>query len=205
MAAELGAAAVGVVFAGGPRRLTAARAAQVLSKVPAGVARVGVFVDPDPALVAEAVAACALGWVQLSGRESPEAAERVMDAARSAMARLRPPGLLKAVHVESADTLAGMAGYPADAFLLDAPPVDGRMGGTGRSFAWGEATRLPWDRRRVALAGGLTAENVEAAVAAVGPALVDVSSGVESAPGIKDATRLAAFMAAVRRSGGSTD
>lgn len=205
LAVELGAAAVGVVLAGGPRRLTAAQAAQVLGQVPAEVARVGVFVDPDPALVAEAVAACALDWVQLSGREDPEEAARIMDAARGAMARLHPPGLLKAVHVESAATLEALAGYPADAFLLDAPPLDGRMGGTGRSFDWGDAASLPWDRERVALAGGLTAENVGAAVAAVRPALVDVSSGVESAPGIKDATRMAAFMAAVRRIGGSTD
>lgn len=205
LAVELGAAAVGVVFAGGPRRLTAAQAAQVLGQVPAAVARVGVFVDPDPALVAEAVAACTLDWVQLSGQEGPEEAARVMDAARGAMARLRPPGLLKAVHVESADAVQAMAGYPADAFLLEAPPLDGRMGGTGRSFVWGDATHLPWDRERVALAGGLTAENVAAAIAAVRPAMVDVSSGVESAPGIKDATRMAAFMAAVRRTEGSMD
>lgn len=205
LAAELGAAAVGVVFAGGPRRLTVEHAAEVLGSVPLDVTRVGVFVDPDPALVAEAVAACALDWVQLSGRESREAAERVMHAAREAIARLRPPGLLKAVHVDSASDLEALAGYPADAFLLDAPPLDGRMGGTGRSFDWAHATRLPWDRRQVALAGGLTAENVGAAIAAVGPALVDVSSGVESAPGIKDATRMAAFMAAVRRTEASKD
>lgn len=205
LAAELGADAVGVVFAAGPRQVSVAQAAEVLGSVPLGVARVGVFVDPDPELVAEAAAACMLDWVQLSGRENPEAAGRATEAAQGALARLAPPGLLKAVHVETADSLEAMAAYPADAFLLDAPPLGGRMGGTGRRFAWADAARLPWERRRVALAGGLTAENVGAAIAAVRPAMVDVSSGVESAPGIKDATRMAAFLAAVRRIGESTD
>lgn len=211
LASELGAAAVGVVLAGGPRHVSVARAAEVLADVPPGVARVGVFVDPDPDLVAEAVAACALDWVQLSGRESAQAAGRVMEAAARAVPRaagheaLPAPALLKAVHVESADTLERMAGYPADAFLLEAPPVDGRMGGTGRTFAWRDAARLPWDHGRVALAGGLTAENVAAAITAVKPALVDVSSGVESAPGVKDRARMAAFLAAVRSIGESSD
>jgi phosphoribosylanthranilate isomerase len=203
LAVELGAAAVGVVLAGGPRHLDPAQAARVLEGVPPGVARVGVFVDPDPELVAEAVRVCALDWIQLSGTETPEQAARIMEATRAAAHR--PVGLLKAVHVASQESLDTMAGYPADAFLLDAPAVDGRMGGTGRTFSWGAAAHLPWDRNRVVLAGGLTAENLAAAVAAVRPAMVDVSSGVEQAPGIKDAARMSAFLEAARQLEGSMD
>lgn len=110
------------------------------------------------------------------------------------------PGLLKAVHVRSGADLCGLTDYPADAFLLDAPPVNGRMGGTGAAFDWALAERaLPPDRSRIVLAGGLTAGTVAEAVAAVRPAMVDVSSGVEAAPGIKDATRMAAFLEAAHR------
>jgi phosphoribosylanthranilate isomerase len=213
LAARLGAAALGVVLAPSPRQLDVSRAADVLAAAPPGVLRVGVFVEPDPDLVARAVAACALDWVQLSGRESPERAATIMAAARAVAgppgtlaggavadgAAHAGPGLLKAIHVRSAADVRALAGYPADAFLLDAPPRRGLMGGTGRTFDWSAARSLPVGRNRIAVAGGLTAENVAEAVAAVRPAMVDVSSGVEAAPGIKDAGRLTAFMEALRR------
>lgn len=195
LAARLGAAALGVVLAPSPRRVDLPRAAAVLAAAPAGIPRVGVFVDPTPAFVADAVAACGLDWVQLSGRE-PAAVAR-------AIRRPDGPGLLRAIHVAGAADIAAMADYPADAFLLDAPPLrtdDGeRMGGTGRPFDWSAAGSLPWSRDRVALAGGLRAETVATAVAATRPAMLDVSSGVESATGIKDAARLTAFLAAARQ------
>jgi len=196
LAAELGADALGVVFAPSPRQVVLARAVEVLAVAPPGALRVGVFVDPEPGFVAEAVGACGLDWVQLSGREPAELAREIMEEAKAAPA---PPGLLKAAHVRSAGDLLALADYPADAFLLDAPPRGGRMGGTGRSFDWRVAVDLPWARGRVALAGGLTADNLALAVAAVRPAMVDVSSGVESAPGIKDAGRMRAFLEAARR------
>jgi phosphoribosylanthranilate isomerase len=196
LAARLGAAALGVILAPSPRRLDLSRAAEVLAAAPQGVLRVGVFVDPDPDAVVEAVAACALDWVQLSGREPPARATAIMAAVRAAGAR---PGLLNAVHVRSEADIAGLGAYPADAFLLDSPPRRGRMGGTGRAFDWSMARALPVGRDRVALAGGLTAENLAAAVARVRPVMVDVCSGVEAAPGIKDAGRLSAFMEAARR------
>jgi len=199
LAAHLGADALGVVLAPSPRRVDLRRAREVLDAAPPGVVRVGVFVDPDPDLVADAVAACALHWVQLSGREPPERARAIMAAARAA-APTDGLGLLKAVHVRTADDLGRITGYPADAFLLDAPPMAGRMGGTGLPFDWAvAATTLPRDRSGIALAGGLTADSLATAVATVRPAMVDVSSGVESAPGIKDAGRLSAFLEAARR------
>jgi phosphoribosylanthranilate isomerase len=94
-----------------------------------------------------------------------------------------------------------VADHDADLFLLDAPVRDGRMGGTGRRFDWALAAELPWEASRVIVAGGLTAENVAAAIAALRPGMVDVSTGVEATPGIKDAGRMAAFMEAVRRVG----
>jgi len=199
LAAELGAVAVGVVLAPSRRRVDLARAREVLGVVPAGVARVGVFVDPDPGFVAEAVGACGLHWVQLSGRESPEVALAIMEGVGTAPGAPGPPGLLKAVHVRVPEDLQAAAGYPADAFLLDSPPLGGRMGGTGRSFDWTVAGALPWERKKVVLAGGLTARNLALAVAAVRPAMVDVSSGVESAPGIKDAARLRDFLEVAAR------
>jgi phosphoribosylanthranilate isomerase len=206
LAAELGAAALGVVFARSPRRVDAAGAREVLDAAPPEVLRVGVFVDPEPAFVVEAVDACGLDWVQLSGREPAEGALELAEALRAAAdsvgrdggAPSSPvvPGLLKAVHIRGPEDLRAAVGYPAHAFLLDSPPLRGRMGGTGRSFDWTLAGTLPWGRERVVLAGGLTARNLAAAVAAVRPAMVDVSSGVESAPGIKDAGRLREFLEA---------
>ena len=211
-AGELGAAALGVVLAPSPRQVGVARAAEVLEVAPTGVLRVGVFVDPEPGFVAEVVGACGLDWVQLSGREPPEVALKIMEEVGAVSPPAgaggkgletvpAPPGLLKAVHVRGPEDLRAAADYPADAFLLDSPPLGGRMGGTGRSFDWTLANALPWERRRVVLAGGLTAQNLARAVAAVRPGMVDVSSGVESAPGIKDAARLRNFLAAAARIG----
>ena len=205
LAARSGAAALGVVFAPSSRQVDPVRAAEVFRGVPGHVARVGVFVDPEPGLVAEAVARCGLDWVQLSGMESAEQAVEIAREAQKAVAgateRQFTPRMLKAVHVHSADDLLAAADYPADAFLLDAPPADGLMGGTGRRFDWRAAAMVPWHRMRVVLGGGLTAANVSAAMAVVRPGAVDVCSGVEAAPGIKDPVRLTAFLAAVRRAG----
>jgi phosphoribosylanthranilate isomerase len=222
LAIRWGAAALGVIVAPSPRQVDLTRAAEVLSVAPPGVARVAVFVDPEPARVAEAVTACALDWVQLSGRESPDRAAAIMEAVRAAVPTAtgagtgagtggavgaaaaeaplpRMPGLLKAIHVRTASDLRALTTYPAEAFLLDAPAGRGRMGGTGRAFDWSAARALPRSRTRIALAGGLTAENVAAAAMVVRPAMVDVCSGVEAAPGIKDVARLTAFMEAAGR------
>lgn len=186
-AVALGADAVGVVFAPSPRRLAPAAAARILDAVPVTVARVGVFADEPVAFVQDAVAACRLDWVQLTGSGSP------------ATSALLPARILHAVHVSDAADLARAARGVADAFLLDAPPADGQRGGTGRTFDWAHAARLPWPHRRVVVAGGLNPDNVGRAIAALRPGGVDVSSGVESAPGVKDALLLAAFFDAVVR------
>jgi phosphoribosylanthranilate isomerase len=185
-AARSGADALGIVFAASPRQLDIERASEILGVVPARVARVGVFADQPLEFVQEVARVCCLDWVQLSGHESAELA-----AALSA-------NVIKAVHVRDVDDLEAARSYPAQAFLLDAPVMHGRLGGTGSSFDWSLADRLPWPRHELIVAGGLTPDNVAAAIDRLRPGGVDVSSGVESSPGIKDRSKIDAFMAAVR-------
>ncbi len=185
-AARQGADALGVVFASGPRQLDIASAAEVLAALPAGVQRVGVFADHALEFIEEAMERCRLDWVQLHGHETAELA-----AALSA-------NVIKAVRLSGAADLERARDYPADAFLLDAPAADRRLGGTGQVFDWSEAEHLPWPRSKVIVAGGLDPQNVGAAVERLRPGGVDVSSGVEAAPGVKDHALTAAFIAAVR-------
>lgn len=183
-AARLGADAVGVVFAPSPRQVDLRRAAEVLGAVPPHVTRVGVFTDPTAAFVHQAVAACGLGCVQIHGMApvAPELFSRVH--------------LVRAIGVITARSVREAAELEAAAFLLDAPPLDHRMGGTGLPFDWSLAVDLPWPRDRVIVAGGLAPANVGEAIRRFRPGGVDVSSGVESGPGIKDAGLIEAFLRA---------
>lgn len=185
-AARQGADALGVVFASSPRQLDFARAAEVLADVPAAVRRVGVFADQGLEFIHEALECCGLDWVQLHGHETAELAAAV---------RAR---VIRAVRVASAADLERARDYPADAFLLDAPSASGRLGGSGQVFDWSQAEQLPWPRNKVIVAGGLSPENVGVSIERLRPGGVDVSSGVESAPGVKDRGLIAAFIAAVR-------
>lgn len=187
LAAAFGVDAVGVVFAASPRRITPEQARQVLDAAGGFVSRVGVFADQELSFIQDVVAYCRLDWVQLCGGEPA-------DLARATTVRV-----LRAVHVQSDSDIAAAGQYPADAFLLDAPPAGEQRGGTGRTFDWSAAAVLPWPRHRVVVAGGLDAVNVGEVIARLRPGGVDVSSGVESAPGLKDASRVEAFMAAVAR------
>lgn len=187
LAVAVGADAVGVVLAESPRRVTLEQAKEALSAVPPLVTRVGVFVDAEPAFVAEAVRTLRLGAVQLHGDEPPEACANA------------PVPAIKAFRVSGPEALAAIGAYrgAVGAVLLDAR-VPGARGGTGVTFDW-EAVRgaLPsW--APVVVAGGLHAENVGTAIRTLRPYAVDVSSGVESAPGVKDPAKVRRFMAAVR-------
>ena len=192
-AAGLGAAYVGLVFfPRSPRHLTPETAASLIAAAPPGVTTVALLVDPDDELV-ERVAALPVGMLQLHGHETP---------ARTAEIRARA-GLpvMKAIGIGDADDLAQIASYEAvaDQILVDAPPPAGagRPGGNAAAFDWrlieGRRWKRPW-----MLAGGLRPENVAEAVRLTGARQVDVSSGVESAPGVKDPARVAAFIAAAR-------
>ncbi|HSH46648.1 MAG TPA: phosphoribosylanthranilate isomerase [Longimicrobiales bacterium] len=190
LAVQAGASAVGVIFAPSPRQVDMATAARVTEVVPDGVARVGVFADQPVSLVVEAVRSCGLDWVQLSGDEPPHVAEQIAD--------LCGVWILKAVHVAGLDDLRRYSGYPAHAWLLDTPAV-GRRGGTGRTFDWSLAEEGAGALDGpILVAGGLHADNVADAIRRLRPDAVDVCSGVESSPGVKDPARVQAFGEAVR-------
>lgn len=197
VAAALGASFVGVIFAGGPRQVTLASARDVLTG--AGAARrVGVFGAVDAGSIARVARDLALDVVQLHGDQ---------DAAFVRSVKAGFDGLVWAVLRVSGDRLPVTAGAlfeSADAVVLDAK-VPGALGGTGVALAWDSiADELAAVRGAtgVILAGGLTAENVGRAARAIAPTVVDVSSGVEVTPGVKDHERMRAFAAAVRAAGG---
>jgi len=185
-AVAAGADAVGLMFfEGSPRHVSLAEAKVIVESFPPSVVRVGVFVNADASLVNRAVLECTLNVLQFHGEESPEFCSQfgVMT--------------LKAIRVRDESSLAEMERFGTDGFLLDAFSKEAR-GGTGESFNWELARRATEHGKPIFLAGGLTAENVAEAVRVVEPFAVDVSSGVESAPGIKDAEKMRAFVAAAK-------
>jgi phosphoribosylanthranilate isomerase len=196
-AVALGARYVGVIFAGGPRLLTRDRAAEVLAEVPRSVSRVGVFSDQGASEIANAARVLGLEVVQLhAGFDSERIAalREVFEGEIWSVCRVQGSTL-----PESFRDLCTWS----DAVLLDAF-VPGALGGTGRTLDWpalagavGIALGRGADAARVVLAGGLRPENVAQAIAALSPAVVDVSSGVESIAGIKDHDRMRAFRDAV--------
>lgn len=186
-----GASHVGFVFfAASPRNVAPDHARELGRHLPRHVVRVGVFVDPDDDLLDRA--APALDAVQLHGSETPE---RVADI------RARGLPVWRAAGVATRDDIraAAAAARGADRLLFDAKaPTDARLpGGNGVRFDWrlldGIAVRVPWG-----LSGGLDAATVGEAVRVARPPLVDVSSGVEDAPGVKSVDKIKAFVAAVR-------
>jgi phosphoribosylanthranilate isomerase len=185
-AARAGAHAIGLVFyARSPRHVTPARAAEIIRVVPPFVTTVGLFVNAAAEEVRAALAEAPLALLQLHGEETPEFCRQFK----------RP--YIKAVRMKAGVDLLQYAQdyHDAKALLLD-NYVEGLHGGSGVAFDWSLIPRgmpLP-----VILSGGLTPENVTEAVRRVRPSAVDVSSGVESAKGIKDAQKIAAFIKGVR-------
>ncbi|MDE3154535.1 MAG: phosphoribosylanthranilate isomerase [Acidobacteriota bacterium] len=185
LAVELGATALGFVFwPGSPRFIDPYRARPIIRDLPVGVTPVGVFVDQPIEYVNGVAAVARLGAVQLHGAESPEYAALAV----------RP--VLKAIPLEPGIAPTGLDRWPARVTLLVDVHDPARRGGTGRTVDWTVAERIARTRRTV-LAGGLAAENLRTAVAGVRPFGVDVSSGVEVRPGVKDPARLRAFFAAL--------
>ncbi len=190
-----GAAYVGLVsFAKSPRHLSPAAAATLAERARGRAAVVVVTVDPDDVLLAEIGQTVRPDFIQLHGHETPDRAETAR--------RLTGAGIIKALPIFGSEDFAAVADWApvADHLMFDARPPKGATlpGGVGAAFDWslmtGRRFARPWF-----LAGGLNPENVSEAVRVAGAPLVDVSSGVESAPGVKDAGRIAAFLEAVRR------
>ncbi|HWW91918.1 MAG TPA: phosphoribosylanthranilate isomerase [Vicinamibacteria bacterium] len=192
LAVEAGADALGFVFwPGSPRRVDPETARRIGAGLPPFVWRVGVFVDADQETLAATADAAGLDLLQLHGDEPPEAFAGLN---RRALKALRVGG---GFSPEMARPYEGRAA----GLLLDTQE-GGAPGGTGRSFDWSRARGLGERVGFLMLAGGLTPENVADAIAVVRPHAVDVSSGVESAPGRKDPRRVRAFVEAVRRAEG---
>lgn len=179
-------------FAKSPRYVSPQQTAQLATRLPETVGKVAVLVDPDDALIDAIMTIGATTALQLHGKETPE---------RAAQLRART-GLevWKVISVKTADDLATAPKYASavDHLLYDAKTPDGAAlpGGMGQRFDWsllsGHRAPLPWG-----LSGGLDAENVAQAIRITNAPLVDVSSGVESAPGVKDVDKIAAFCKAV--------
>ena len=183
LAAELGVWAVGFIFwRASPRFVDPQRARDIVRALPPFVTPVGVFVDESPATIEAVATTVRLGAVQLHGSETP------------AVAHALSCRVIKALPVDASGEVPGLDEWTGTLVLLDAHDRV-RRGGTGQRIDWTAAAAIS-RRRPIVLAGGLGPENVAEAVERVQPAAIDVSSGVESAPGIKDHARLRALVAA---------
>jgi len=198
LAAEAGADAVGFVFAASPRRVTPAQAAAIAPHLPARLEKIGVFVNATFNEITEAVEGCGLTGVQLQFDAAPALLEELRERFAK---KLR---ILRVVHFDAAtpETIAALAQTSKiDGLLLDSRTA-AAVGGTGVAFDWASASKVLLQsedaRARLVVAGGLTAENVAEAIATLRPWGVDVASGVEAAPGRKDAAKVSAFIANAR-------
>jgi phosphoribosylanthranilate isomerase len=198
-AVELGVRYVGCIFAGGPRQRTMAEAATLFRNLGGPTpGRVGVFARVEPSALEAAASALTLEAVQLHDDPSAE----LVAALRRRRIGAEIWAVLRCPRGERLLPLAAELWRTADALVLDAQ-VTGQLGGTGTPLAWSElaegvaALRALGGRGRLVLAGGLTPENVGEAIAALRPDVVDVSSGIESAPGRKHPARMRAFVEAV--------
>jgi phosphoribosylanthranilate isomerase len=183
-AVRLGADALGFNFwPGSKRHVTAAAARGIIARLPPFVTPVGVFVNQLEGEMRAIAAETGIQVFQLHGDEPPELCARL------------PLPVVKAIPVDQVRALSRLLSYEVSAFLLDTPSRG--YGGSGEPFDWSLAEGVS-EVAPVILAGGLTPENVAAAVRAVRPYAVDVASGVESSPGVKDTARMSRFFAAVR-------
>lgn len=179
-----------VFFPRSPRHVTLERAAELKALLPATIQSVSVLVDPDDALIAQVQSILKPDYIQLHGKETPERVAAIKNTGAK---------IIKAISVRSGDDVAQAGRYAAaDMLMFDAKaPEDALPGGNGLSFDWvllkGREFAKPWF-----LSGGLNPDNVAQALGATGARQVDVSSGVESAPGVKDATLIEQFVKAVR-------
>ena len=188
-AAEAGADALGFVFhPASPRYVEPGKVEEIIRMIPPSICTVGVFVNLAAAQVLQIAERCGLDYIQLHGSETADYCRQ--------FPRER---LIKALSIQSEEELAVLNDYPVSAYLVDArDPV--RFGGTGKTCDWTLAGKVA-ARHPLILAGGLGAENVLAALEAVHPLAVDVSSGVERKPGKKDYEQMRSLITAVRRYG----
>jgi len=182
LAARTGADALGFnFFRGSPRYVKPERAKAIIAALPPFVTTVGVFVDEDPDEITGICRFCHLDAAQMHGDELPSQVDRVRGVRR-----------IKAIRVRDERDVMRCRRYHVEAFLLDAH-VPGLAGGTGETLNW-ELARDAQPYGPIILAGGLNPDNVEEAIRTAAPYAVDVASGVESAPGVKDREAMTEFI-----------
>jgi phosphoribosylanthranilate isomerase len=193
LAADAGADAVGFVFAPSPRRVTAEQAAAIVPHLPASLEKIGVFVDAAFSEIAATVETATLTGVQLHFDADPGMAARLRARFGD---RLR---ILRVVHFDAGAALPELDAS-MDGILVDSR-TDAAVGGTGKTFDWAYAGKTLFRNareRKLIAAGGLSPDNVSEAIAMLRPWGVDVVSGVETAPGRKDAEKVRAFISNAR-------
>lgn len=181
---SLGADFLGLVFAPSARRVTKEKARSIVETVPTFRNFVGVFQNEDFNIVCETAGELGLEYVQLHGAEDPDYCRRLTESGFS---------VLKAFPVTSPLTRKDIDAFSVFAFLFDSG-ASGRSGGSGKTFRWSLVDPDVWKSGRGFLSGGLGPENIDAAIDATHPYGVDVSSGVELTPGVKDFSRMREFI-----------
>ena len=171
---------VGYVFASSKRKLSPIKGAELARRLKPGIKKVGVFVDEEMAVVIETARICGLDVLQLHGSETPDYCRRLEDYE-----------IWKAFRVADERSIEDIRKYDVDGVLLDSFSSN-QHGGTGMTFDWNLAAAVAKERFTI-LAGGLSPENVKAAIDIVRPAVVDVSSGVET-DGVKDYIKIKKFI-----------
>ncbi|MFL6556177.1 MAG: phosphoribosylanthranilate isomerase [Bacillus sp. (in: firmicutes)] len=179
-AVQYGADAIGFVFAESKRRIAIEKAKEIIAYLPKEVLKVGVFVNETSAEIEKIASTVGLTHIQIHGDETAAFSES-----------LSLP-VIKAISFQGNESLETMGSFPSDYILLDSPKGKYR-GGNGTVFNWSEVNLNLINRKKVILAGGLDAGNVEAAINIIRPFMVDVSSGVET-DGIKDLRKIKTFI-----------
>lgn len=192
-AIELGADALGFIFAPSPRQVSMEKARRIIKAVSPFVKTVGVFVNAGADTIREHINSCGLDLVQLHGDESPDFCRELM------------PYTIKAFRIKDSSNLQMWAGYQANvrALLLDTYAKD-KVGGTGKTFDWQLAVQIRETGIPIILSGGLGPSNIEEAIRVVRPCAVDVNSGVEEHPGKKSYVLMKELIDKVRKIGLST-
>jgi phosphoribosylanthranilate isomerase len=188
IAVELGADALGFIFAPSPRQITSHEARSIIRAISPFVKTVGVFVNEEPARIKEAIKLCGLDLVQLHGDESPVLCDELM------------PYTIKALRIKDESCLQTSRAYHGKvrALLLDTYSKE-KAGGTGKTFDWELAIKIKKQGLPIILSGGLAPSNIVAAIHTVRPQAVDVNSGVEERPGKKSPSLIRDLMEDIRQ------
>jgi len=196
MSVEMGADAIGFIFAPSPRQITPEKAREIICGIPPFVQTVGAFVNENPDAIRKIIGFCGLNLIQLHGDETPDTCAEFM------------PQAIKAFRFREGSVLQSIRPYRGKirAMLFDAYDEKIR-GGTGKTFNWDLAVRGKDFGIPIILSGGLTPSNIEKAISAVKPFAVDVNSGVEKRPGKKDHLLMREMMEKIRKAnhGGLAD